>query len=176
MAEAKWVTGRNAGRFRFVEAEVTLRVASLEKAEVVSRRMEERIRKTVPHVERVLIHVEPVETTHLRFAAPVIDPSGVLCEHFGESPHFAFAVVRRSDGKVERQTVLPNPHQRKEKAKGIRVAEWLVEQKVDAVFLKESLGGKGPVYVFGDAGVEMRETEAVSLEGALEEARKEDVR
>ena len=63
-----------------------------------------------------------------------------------------------------------------ERAKGIRVAEWLVEQKVDLVFLRESLRGKGPVYVFGDAGVEMRETEAPTLEEALEEARKEDVR
>jgi len=55
------------------------------------------------------------------------------------------------------------------KAKGIWVAEWLVAQKVDVVFVKESLRGKGPVYVFGDAGVEMRETTATTLEEALAE-------
>jgi predicted Fe-Mo cluster-binding NifX family protein len=54
-----------------------------------------------------------------------------------------------------------------EKAKGIRVAEWLVAQKADVVLLKESLRGKGPVYVFGDAGVEMQETTATMLEEAL---------
>jgi predicted Fe-Mo cluster-binding NifX family protein len=55
------------------------------------------------------------------------------------------------------------------------VAEWLVKQRVDVVFLKESLGGKGPLYVFSDAGVEMRETAAATLEEALEEAGKEEV-
>jgi hypothetical protein len=37
--------------------------------------------------------------------------------------------------------------------------------------LKESLRGKGPVYVFGDAGVEMRETAATTLEEVLAEVR-----
>ena len=36
-------------------------------------------------------------------------------------------------------------------------------QKVDLVLLKESLRGRGPVYIFGAAGVEMRETEAATL-------------
>jgi len=37
------------------------------------------------------------------------------------------------------------------------------------VLLKESLRGKGPVYVFGDAGVEMRDTTTTTLEEALAE-------
>jgi len=41
---------------------------------------------------------------------------------------------------------------------------------VDVVLLKESLRGRGPVYVFGDAGVEMQETAAATLMEALEEA------
>ena len=43
-------------------------------------------------------------------------------------------------------------------------------QKVDVVLLKESMRGRGPVYVFGDAGVEMREVEATMMAEALEEA------
>jgi len=42
------------------------------------------------------------------------------------------------------------------------------------VLLRESLRGKGPVYVFGDAGVEMRETGATTLAGALEAEQKGD--
>jgi len=61
VAELKWVTGRNAGRFRFVEAEVTLRVRDLGKAETATRRIEAQIRQAVPYVERVLLHAEPVE-------------------------------------------------------------------------------------------------------------------
>ncbi|MBL7183704.1 MAG: cation diffusion facilitator family transporter [Anaerolineae bacterium] len=167
VAELKWATGRNAGRFRFVEAEVVLRVSELEKAEAAIRRIEEQIREAVPHVDRVLIHAEPMERTHLRCAAPLSDTAGTLSEHFGEAPYFTLVTVRLADGAIEEQQIVANPHKAMEKAKGIRVAEWLVAQKVDVVLLKESLRGKGPTYVFGDAGVEMKETAATTLEEAL---------
>ena len=172
LAELKWVTGRNAGRFRFVEAEVALRIHDLEKAEAITRRMEAEIREAVPHVDRVLIHAEPVERTHLRCAVPLANPDGTLSEHFGEAPYFALVMVRVADWAIEEQQVLSNPYQQEEKAKGIKVAEWLVGQKVDLVLLKRGVQGKGPVYVFGDAGVEMQESGATTLSEALEEASK----
>ncbi len=167
VAELKWVTGRNAGRFRFVEAEVTLRVHELEKAGATTRHIEAQIREAVPYVDRVLIHSEPMERTHLRYAVPLNDPGGTLSEHFGEAPYFGLVTLRLADGAVEQQQVVANPHTEVEKAKGIQVAEWLVAQKVDVVLLKESLRGKGPTYVFGDAGVEMQETTATTLKEAL---------
>jgi cation diffusion facilitator family transporter len=173
VAELKWAAGRNAGRFRFVEAEVALRVRELERAEATTRRIEEQIREAVPYVDRVLIHAEPMERTHLRYAVPLSDTAGALSEHFGEAPYFALVTVRLADGAVEKQQIVANPHGALEKAKGIRVAEWLVAQKVDVVLLSESLRGKGPLYVFGDAGVEMQETAATTLEEALEERLKE---
>jgi cation diffusion facilitator family transporter len=168
VSEVKWVTGRNAGRFRFVEAEAVLRVQDLDKAEAATRRVETEIRRRVPHIERVLIHTEPMARTHLRYAAPLVDPGGTLSEHFGEAPYFALIVVRLADGQVEAQQILTNPYQEEERAKGIRVAEWLVAQKVDIVLVKQSLQGKGPVYVFGDAGIELRQTDASTLDEAVE--------
>jgi predicted Fe-Mo cluster-binding NifX family protein len=70
---------------------------------------------------------------------------------------------------VERQEVLTNPHSEVEKAKGIRVGEWLVGLKVDGVILREDVHGKGPAYVFADAGVETRITGASTLSQALDE-------
>ena len=166
VAELKWAIGRNAGRFRFVEAGVTLRVGDLEKAKATMQRIETQIRQTVPHVERVLIHAEPVERTQLRYAVPLADAEGTISEHLGAAPYFALVRVRLADGSVEEQQVLANPHQKKGKAKGIQVAEWLAAQKVDVVLLP-ALSGKGPTYVFGDAGIEMRETEATTLPEAL---------
>ena len=40
-------------------------------------------------------------------------------------------------------------------------------QKIDAVLLRESLRGRGPTYVFGDAGVEIHKTEAPMLPEAI---------
>jgi cation diffusion facilitator family transporter len=168
VAAVKWVTGRNAGRFRFVEAEVALRVHELEKAEAATRRIEAQIRETVPHVDRVLIHAEPMQRTHWRYAVPLTDASGRLSEHFGEAPFFALAQVRSADGVIEEQQIIVNGYLEEERAKGIQVAEWLVAQKVDVVLVKESLRGKGPLYVFRDAGIELRRTDVGALFEAIE--------
>jgi cation diffusion facilitator family transporter len=167
--EVKTLTGRNSGRYRFLEAEVVLRVGSLKKAHAVSQRIELAIRSGVPYIERVLIHYEPLAREHMRYAFPLADSDGRLSEHFGEAPYFVLVVVRLSDGDVEKQEVVKNPHQEVSKAKGIRVAEWLVAQKIDRIMLKEGLQGKGPEYVFADAGVEMVLSKADTMRQALAE-------
>jgi cation diffusion facilitator family transporter len=167
VTEVRWVVGRNAGRYRFLEADLALRVDDLQKAHDVSQRLERAIREQVPHVERVLIHYEPQVRTHLRYALPLADAGGTVSEHFGESPYFALATVRLADGQIEHQEMLANPHQAVEKAKGIRVAEWLVGLKTDVVLLREDVHGKGPAYVFADAGVETRLTQAATLAEAI---------
>lgn len=174
VVQVKSLTGRNSGRYRFLEAEVALRVDDLTKAHAVSQRIEQAIREQVPFVERVLIHYEPVARTHICYAIPLADPRGRLSEHFGEAPYFALVTVRLADGTVEKQEVVPNPHRQVEKAKGIRVAEWLVSQKVDGVLVKESLRGKGPEYVFADAGVMIIPTQAETVEEAILQGGKEN--
>jgi predicted Fe-Mo cluster-binding NifX family protein len=117
----------------------------------------------------VRIHYEPQVRTHLRYAVPLADPAGAISQHFGEAPYFALVTVRTADSQVERQEVLSNPYADVEKAKGIRVGEWLVGLKADVVLLREDVQGKGPAYVFADAGVETRLTEAATLGEALAE-------
>lgn len=167
VSEVGWVTGRSAGRFRFVEAGVALRVSAPERFEGIVRRIEAAVRSTVPHVERVLVHVEAPTSACVRYAVPLADRTGAVSEHFGGAPYFAFVSVRRADGAIAEQRVLPNPHATEERAKGVRVAEWLVAEKTDVALTRESLHGKGPMYVFRDAGVELRLTDARSLSEAL---------
>jgi predicted Fe-Mo cluster-binding NifX family protein len=167
--QIKSLIGRNSGRYRFLEAEVTLRVDDLKKAHDVSQRIEKAIRAQVPHIERVLIHYEPMVPVRRCYAFPLSTLDGTLSEHFGEAPYFALVSLKLSDGDVEEQEIMQNPYREISKGKGIRVAEWLVSQKVDKIVLKELLQGKGPEYVFADAGVEMKYTEAVSVSSALNE-------
>jgi predicted Fe-Mo cluster-binding NifX family protein len=47
----------------------------------------------------------------------------MVSQHFGEAPFFALVAVRRSDGVIEGQHTVSNPHSEVEKAKGIRVAD-----------------------------------------------------
>jgi cation diffusion facilitator family transporter len=173
VTEVRSLVGRSAGRYRFLEGEVALRVDNLEKAHTSSLRLEKAIRADVPHVERVRIRYEPQIRTHLRYAVPLADMAGTVSQHFGEAPYFALVTVRTADGQTERQEVLANPHQDVEKAKGIRVAEWLVGLKADTVLLREDVSGKGPAYVFADAGAEVRRTQAATLAEALAEQSRE---
>jgi predicted Fe-Mo cluster-binding NifX family protein len=166
--QLKTLTGRNSGRYRFLEAEVTLRVDDLKKAHAISQRIEQAIRAGLPHLERILIHYEPEARPYACYAFPLADPGGKLSDHFGEAPYFALVTRRLPDGVVEKQEVISNPHKDLPKAKGIRVAEWLVSQKVDRVVLKENIQGKGPEYVFADAGVELRLTTADTIDLALD--------
>jgi cation diffusion facilitator family transporter len=161
--------GRNSGRFRFVEAEVSLRVNDLQKAYSISQRLENAIKDLIPHVERALIHYKPVIPSHLRYAFPLATPDGKLSEHFGKAPFVALITVRSTDGAIEKREVIANPHHQEEKAKGIKVAEWLVSQKVDRLFIKESLQGKGPEYVFASSGIEMCSRQYDTLDMALEQ-------
>ena len=167
VAELRSLTGRNAGRFRFLEAEVALRLADLRKADAATRRIERRVRQAVPHLDRFLLHAEPVRRTHTLYAIPLANQEGELSPHFGEAPFFALVTVRTKDGAVEGHTVIPNPHLDVPKAKGIRVAEWLGAHKGDGVLLKDDLQGKGPSYVFSDAAVSMQRAAEDTLAGEL---------
>ncbi|MGQ9585206.1 MAG: cation diffusion facilitator family transporter [Anaerolineae bacterium] len=174
VARVDWVTGRNAGRYRFIEAEVQLRVQDLERAHAITHQIEGEIREAVPHVDRVLIHAEPVIRTTVRYAVPLTDLRGSISPHFGEAPYFGLVTLRVEDGETVSQEVVANPHVEVPKAKGIRVAEWLIGQKVDVVLLREDLEGRGPQYVFGDAGVELHLVEAGNLEEALAQTRRQE--
>jgi cation diffusion facilitator family transporter len=152
VTEINSLVGRNAGRFRFLTLNIAVRADALEKSHHISERIERNIRRHIPHVEAVIIHYEPRTATHRSIAIPLEDRQGTISEHFGEAPFFAIVRVRRRDGVIDAQQVLENPHQRLSRGKSIRVAEWLVEHKVDEVRLREDLKHKGPGYVFADAG------------------------
>ncbi len=80
---------------------------------------------------------------------------------------FCPGTVRAADRQVVHQEVLANPHMDVEKAKGIRVGEWLVGLKTDIVVLREEVQGRGPAYVFADAGVETRLSDSTTLTQTL---------
>jgi cation diffusion facilitator family transporter len=167
--EIKSLIGRNAGRFRFLDLRITVRATDFEKAHQVSERIEVNIRHQIAHVEGVNIHYEPMTSSHRRIAVPLKKRQGDLSDHFGESPFFAIIQMRTTDGVIDEQRVVENPHRDIERGKGIRVAEWLVSQRIDEVRLWEDIKHKGPGYVFADAGVIIMHTDVKHLESLLQE-------
>lgn len=125
----------------------------MEKAHQVSETIGEAVRRQVPHVERVLVRVEPVQKPVQRVALSLSSEQGTISQHFGTAPYFAFADVRIDDGARLRQQVAINPHRADEKQRGLRVAHWLLNEGVDIVITGDDLRQKAPGYVLRDAGV-----------------------
>jgi cation diffusion facilitator family transporter len=167
VAEVKWITGRNAGRFRFVEAGIGLRVTELGKAEAAMQRIEHNVRTAVPQIERALLHVEPRTPPQICYGVPLVDLAGTISEHFGEAPYFAFVAIDRATNSVAEQRVQPNPHQSLEKGKGIQVARWLAAKKADVVLTRADMTDRGPIYVLRDAGIEVQHTKEQTLAEAV---------
>jgi cation diffusion facilitator family transporter len=151
--------GRNSGPFKFMEADIVTTSKDLERAHAVGRRIEKEIRRQVSNVDHVLIHYEPQTKETLTSAVPLNEEKGRLAEHFGDAPYFYLITVRVKDGAVLSEVYHRNPFAGEEKGKGIKVSQWLVEQGVDVVYSPKGFEGKGPGYVFSDAGVEVMVTQ-----------------
>jgi cation diffusion facilitator family transporter len=157
------VTGRNSGRYIFVEAIVTLHKSDFDKAHHVTERIEGKIRELVPNVDRVLIHYEPEEPTCLRYAVPLQDRKGTISPHFGEAPYFAILDFNVKENRLEHEEVITNTAREEEKRKGILVAKMLLARHPDIVLTKKGVSEKGPESLLQAANIEVRQTEAESL-------------
>jgi len=162
------LTGRNSGRFKFIEADLALKVRELEKAHFVANEIENRIKSRVPNVDHILIHYEPVQKETRVIALPVAEDRLHLSEHFGEAPYFLLLTLKTADGTILKESWLSNPFQSEKKGKGIKVSEWLVSLGIDATITPKSFEHKGPFYVFSDNGVEMRQTNGRSLDEIMQ--------
>lgn len=165
--ELNGLWGRNSGRYKFIEAHITVNEVTLERAHRVSRMLGERIREKVSNVDHILIHYKPVQKELVRYALPLIRDQKALSEHFGEAPFFEIVTVRAQDEAVVDRQIFENTFVDMEKGKGIYVAEWLANNGVDKVFLKRKFHGKGPEYVFSNAGIGTTITESDTVDEVL---------
>ena len=102
-------------------------------------------------------------------AVPVIEDKTTIAEHFGSAPYFYVATKREKDGVLVSEAYLHNPASEDEKGKGIKVSEWLLDKGVDLVYTPKGFEGKGPGYVFSDAGVDVNVMEYKTLEDIKKE-------
>ena len=151
------LVGRSSGRYRFIQASISLRTGDLKKAHDISRRIEQDIHDQVPHVGRIMIHYEPESSPYHRFAVPMADTESTISAHFGEAPYFAIFTLDRSKRQIIEKIFEKNPYLDQAHGKGIYVAEWLVSHhQIDELIVSSDIKHKGPGYVFANAGVTSR--------------------
>ncbi|MBN2232377.1 MAG: cation diffusion facilitator family transporter [Deltaproteobacteria bacterium] len=168
---------RNAGRYKFIELDLTLRVRELEAGHRVAAEIRGRLENALENVDHVLIHCQPRQRDGLTLAVPLAADRSTIAEHFGEAPAFRLRTMRQRNGRAPTATLpadaLPvdavrvNPYAGEEKGRGIKVANWLLEQGLDIMVVRRDLAGKGPGFVLGNAGVEILVTTETDAEKAL---------
>jgi len=164
VAEIVAVRARNSGRYVFADIEVRIALKGLREAHNVADRIEVELRRRLPIVEKVTVHYEPAVKDRLRHAAMLDDRDGRLSAHFGAAPWIALWDARAADGMVIALEIIQNPCAAAPRSKGIRLAEFLTGKEVDVLYASEDFAGRGPAYVFADAGIVVRATEAENLD------------
>lgn len=159
VVEIKSLTGRNSGRFKFIESNIIIKTHNLDKAHIIADKIEENIRKEVRNIDQVLIHYEPMRKEEIVYAIPLMEDNESISSHFGEAPWFMFIIFKNGQKTANRVKVIQNPCIKEEKGKGILAAEFLLQNSIDVVIVKKDFSGKGPAYVFSDANVEVILTE-----------------
>jgi predicted Fe-Mo cluster-binding NifX family protein len=157
------LNARNSGRFIFVLLNLRLSLKKLKEAHDTADRIERAIKKEIPFVDRVTIHYEPEKREFIRYAVSISDREGTLSRHFGSAPLIAFWTEKISDRNVLSLEILDNPFLQMEKGKGIKLAEFLVENGVNVLYIMKPFEGKGPEYVFSNAEIEVRITNKEKL-------------
>lgn len=162
--------GRNSGPYRFVEAHVVLDVHELDQAHQISYRLEAAVHEAAPDVDTVLIHFEPEHRDTYLYAAPV-EAGDRLSPQFGEATRYAIVTVGSEDRLVRDVRYIENPYTGDPSGRGIRIAQMLIREDVDAVFTRENIKNKGPYYVLTAEHIAVIETDAETLPDALRQER-----
>ncbi|MFH2123887.1 MAG: cation diffusion facilitator family transporter [Pseudomonadota bacterium] len=171
VAEINNIWARNAGRYKFVELDLTLRVRELEEGHRVSEEIENRVKMEISQVDRVLIHFQPKQQEILTVGIPLAEDRLTISEHFGEAPFFRLSRIQCVEDEIVENNLLKNPYLHEEKAKGIKVAKWLLEKGLDVLISIQDHSGKGPGFVLGNGGAEILLTKESNAEKALTMAR-----
>lgn len=161
------IWARNAGRYKFVELDLIVRVKELEKGHQLSEEIENKVKLEIAQVDRVLIHSQPQQRDLFTVGIPLAEDRVTISEHFGEAPFFRLLKLHRTAGKIVEEHLLKNPYLHEEKAKGIKVAKWLLDNGLEVLISHHDQSGKGPGFVLGNAGAEILLTKETNAEKAL---------
>ena len=167
VVEIKKLTGRNSGRFKFIEANIVIKTHNLDKAHLIADKIENQIKQELCNIDHVLIHYEPMQKEEMIYVIPLTEEKNKISSHFGEAPWFMFVTFKTGERVAKQAEVMVNPFMNEEKGKGILAAEFLIKKGIDVMIVKKDFASKGPAYVFSDSNVEVVLTEEEIPEAAI---------
>ena len=160
----KGIAARSSGPCIFAHVEVILKEKDLRRAHELTEKIEKAVQEAVPHVEKIFIHYEPEEKGELLlWGVPLDDGKGTISSYFGKAPFVALLFFEPSTMKLIDFQIKKNPFHSLDRGKGVKLAEFLLEEGVDRVLVKESIDDKGPGYLLKSNGVAVQVIHASQL-------------
>ncbi len=159
---------RSYGRYIFVEVIISLnKDLPLSQIQSLKTILSNNIINHFPHIFKLIIITKTQEKPVIKVAVPLLennDLNSQISDHFGESPFFAILEVQKDNNEVSLQNynIINNRYAHLEKRKGINIADWLISEKIDKIYLKKELK-KGPKLIFENSLVQVIITELSSL-------------
>jgi cation diffusion facilitator family transporter len=153
------ITGRNSGSYKFVQLDLLLSTNSLNEAHNFAHTLEDKIKDEIPFIEKVVIHFGKDERDEK--IAVLLNSEGFICNHFGNCDKIMLISKNRE------KELIDNPYKNTEKKKGILLTEFLNEQGVTKLILKNKIERKPIIYVLKNFGIQCEITDKDKLEEIL---------
>jgi cation diffusion facilitator family transporter len=163
----KSIRGRNAGSFRFVDAEIGIKAFSVGQANAITSKIETVLKEHDDAIDTVFVHYRHVFPERLRVFVPTDESGQQISNFFGKSTHFTVVEYDRLSRTVVTRRTEPNQAIEKEKHRGINLAESLIDGGADSVCCREDLRDKGPGLMFHRFGIDVRLTGETDLDSLM---------
>lgn len=167
---------RRSGPFVFAELHLeTKKRLPIQKADEISKSVEERIKNEINDLDSITIKIEPGKKLVMRIGVPVDKDEGLMSsisKHFGKAHYFLIADVDKE--KIINFQLKINPGTTYERKRGLKTVEFLKNEDVDVVLFKGEVR-EGPTYALSDELINVLSPSGKNLEDMLlNAARKEN--
>jgi len=131
---------RKAGSVLFLKTTIQVNTLGLEQAHQWVDEIEYQLKSSIPQIEKVTIHYEPVKKPYFRVARLFQHDQKTLAASFGMSQFILLQdidVADRQEGEppVIHQNCISNPFIDESHGKSMKLAAWLIQQRVNRVEL-----------------------------------------
>jgi cation diffusion facilitator family transporter len=158
----KDLAARSSGKYIFIDLKLETNLKDLKKVNQLKLDYEEKIKKAIPRLDKIMIDTEYKKKNILLYAVPLIDKKedSLIALEFSQSPYFGLLKLTNTSNKKEliSKKIIKNPYLKEKTKRGILTAEMLTKNKVDVLVTLNELHKGGAFYALEDNFIEMQQT------------------
>jgi len=167
----KNLAARSSGRYVFVDLKLETDIKDLKKVNQMREKCEERIKKEIPRIDKIMIETEYKKKDVLLYAVPLTQQkkNSLIAPEFGTAHFFGLFTLtnKPTEKKLLNSEIIKNPYAKKDSKRGILAAELLIKKKVDVLITLSEMNKGGAYYALEDSFIEMQQTKAKTYKKLL---------